>query len=252
MRTPISRGYPLAAATGAGLMVFLALLVGSPARAQVADNEIFTSVIADQLEYRANEGVNTFRWDVQGWLGTDYNKLWVKTEGEQRLSRDHGGDAEVQALYSRLISPFWDFQVGVRYDKVYGAGPDPSRAFAVIGVQGLAPYLFELEPALFVSEDGDVSARITGTYDLLVTQRLVAQPRFETNIAAQEVKKFEVGSGINDVSLGLRLRYEIKREFAPYIGVSWQRKLGNTADLARAEGTGIDNLSFVAGVQLWF
>lgn len=238
----------------ANFVLLMLLIMGlSPhAHAQVTDNEIYASVIADQLEFRANQGANTYSWDVQAWLGTDYNKLWVKTEGERRISRDGGGEAEVQALYSRLISPFWDLQIGLRHDKTYGSGSRPSRTFAVLGAQGLAPYWFELEPALFVSNDGGVSARLTGTYDLLVTQRLIAQPRLETNIAGETVKRFGVGSGINDVRLGIRLRYEFKREFAPYIGVSWQRKFGNTARLARDEGSNVENLSFVTGVRLVF
>ena len=175
----------------------------------------------------------------------------MKFEGDDQTSPS-GGDLELQALYSRMIAPFWDFQVGLRYDQQYGPGPDQDRTFAVLGVQGLAPYRFEVEPALFVSEDGDISGRLVGTYDLLFSQRLILQPRFESNIAASSVPRFGVGSGINDIQLGLRLRYEIRREFAPYIGVSWQRKFGDTADLARADGEDIHNLAFVGGFRVWF
>lgn len=217
----------------------------------VEDNLPFGMVIADQLEYRANEGPDTLRWDVQSWYGTDTNKLWMKFEGEdQTLS--NSGDLELQALYSRMIAAFWDFQVGIRYDRLYGPGPTRDRSFAVLGVQGLAPYRFEVEPAFFVSDDGDVSARLTSTYDLLFSQRLILQPRFETNIAASSAPEFGVGSGLNDVQLGLRLRYEVRREFAPFIGVSWRRKFGHTADFARADGEDIDNLAFVAGLRIWF
>lgn len=215
------------------------------------DEIIFSKVIADQLEYRNNEGKNTLRWDIQGWRGTDYNKFWFKFEGEDETSSGTG-DLELQTLYSRSIAPFWDFQVGARYDRVYGSGPTSDRFFAVVGLQGLAPYWFELEPALFVSEDGDVSARIVSTYDLLFTQRLILQPRVEINVAASEVSEFGVGKGVNDIQLGFRLRYEIRREVAPYVGLSWTRLAGDTEDMARAAGEDADNLAVVAGIRLWF
>lgn len=218
----------------------------------VGDNQVFSLVIADQLEYRANQGADTLRWDVQGWLGTDSNKLWVKTEGEDARRGSDGGEGELQLLYSRMIAPFWDVQAGLRYESIYGDGPDRDRNSAVVGVQGLAPYRFEVDSALFASENGDLSARFTASYELLLTQRLILQPRFETNLAAQQVEKFGIGRGINDIELGLRLRYEVKREFAPYIGVSWQRKLGDSGDFARDEGTQVDDLSLVAGLRVWF
>lgn len=218
----------------------------------IKDDQPFWFFLIDRLEYDFNEGPDTILWDAQGWFGNDYNKLWIRTEGEQKVSDDNGGEAEFQALYSRLIAPFWYFQVGGRYDKLYGKGSDPSRGFGVIGFQGLVPYRYEVVTALFVSEDGDVSARLEAEYELLFTQRLIAQPRFETNIAVQEVEKFGVGEGFNDIELGLRLRYEIRREFAPYIGISWTRLLGDTADIARNEEEEVSNLAFVAGVRMWF
>ena len=217
----------------------------------VEDNPILGMFLADQLEYRNNEGADTLRWDTQGWYGTGFNKLWGKFEGDNETSAN-AGEFELQTLYSRMIAPFWDFQVGLRHDRVYGPGPDLNRSFAVLGVQGLAPYRFEVEPALFVSDDGDVSARLVATYEMLFTQRLILQPRFETNIAASNAPAFGVGSGLNDVQLGLRLRYEFRREFAPYIGVSWKRQYGETADMTRAGGGDIDNLAFVSGVRFWF
>lgn len=215
------------------------------------DDSVYSFLLFEQLEFRSDDGPDFLRWDVQNWLGDDYNKLWIKTEGEQ-LTRSENGDVEVQALFSRLVAPFWDLQLGLRYDAAYGPGPTASRAFAVIGLQGLAPYWFELEPALFVSDDGDVSGRVTALYDMLFTQRLILQPRFETNIAMQSVEEFGVGSGFNDVDIGLRLRYEIRREFAPYVGFSWLRKLGETAELARDGGEGVSNLAVVAGLRFWF
>ena len=218
----------------------------------VEDDQVFSFLLFEQLEYRNNEGPDTFSWDAQSWIGGDYNRFWVKTEGDDNSFGNDGGEVEVQALYSRLIAPFWDFQAGFRYDWLYGNGPDRSRAFAVIGVQGIAPYEFDIESALFISEDGDVSARLTAEYDVLLTQRLVLQPRFELNVAVQDAEDFGVGDGFNDVELGLRLRYEIKREFAPYIGISWDRKLGNTADITRRQGEEVSNLAAIIGLRLWF
>ena len=151
-----------------------------------------------------------------------------------------------------MIAPFWDVQFGVRHDLKFGPGPNLNRTYAVVGLQGLAPYWFEVEPALFVSEKGDVSARFQGTYDLLFTQRLIAQGRFETSAALQDDPEFDIGSGFNNVGVGIRLRYEITREFAPYVGVSWKRSLGNTADLIRAKGNNIDNTSVNFVIRMRF
>jgi copper resistance protein B len=219
----------------------------------IEDSLRFGFLLFDQLEYRMKDGVDdTVRWDVQGWYGGDYNRLWMKTEGEWRTGGERGGEAEVQALYGRLIAPFWDFQAGVRYDQFSGAGFDRSRGFAVIGLQGLAPYRFEAEPALFISQDGDVSARLTTTYEMLLTQRLILQPRLDFDAAVQSVERFDVGEGVNNIGLGLRLRYEIMREFAPYIGVHWLRRFGETADIARREGGHAEDIAVVFGVRLWF
>ncbi len=218
----------------------------------VEDDQVFNYLLFDQLEYRNNDGSDTFSWDVQGWIGGDYNRFWLKTEGDDNSFSNDGGEVEVQVLYGRLISPFWDFQVGLRYDWLYGDGPGRSRAFAVIGFQGITPYEFDIEPALFISEDGDVSVRLIAEYDVLLTQRLILQPRFEVNVAAQDAKDFGVGRGFNDVELGLRLRYEIQREFAPYIGISWVKNFGNTADIARSEGDEVNNFAVIAGLRLWF
>src|SRR5690606_7160807 len=131
---------------------------------------------------------------------------------------------EVQALYSRAIGPYFDLQAGVRHD----IRPSPSRAYAVLGVEGLAPYWFEVEAHAFLSDKGDLFARVGASYDQLITQRLVIQPRAELNAAAQDAAG--VAGGLTDAALGVRLRYEVRREFAPYIGVSYERKIGGTAD----------------------
>lgn len=215
------------------------------------DSHPFGFALIDRLEYRDDEGPNHLLWDAQGWYGGDYNRLWLKTEGESPVS-DSNGEFEGQVLYGRLIAPYWDLQAGVRYDRTFGSGPDRDRAFGVLGVQGLAPYRFETDLALFVSEDGDLSASAELEYELLLTQRLILQPRVEINAAAQQVKSWGVGSGLNDLQLGLRLRYEIRREFAPYVGIEWVKKFGDSADFARADGQDNGNLALLAGLRMWF
>ena len=215
-------------------------------------NLTFGTLIIEQLENRYNGGFNTFVWDAQGWYGGDYNRFWFKTEGEVETKGDSQGETELQFLYSRLIVPFWDFQAGLRVDQAWGSGSNPSREFLVVGVQGLAPYRFEVEPTLFLSEDGDISARLTASTDLLITQKLIIQPRIETEVAAQKVEKYGVGEGLNYVDFGLRLRYEIKREFAPYVGINYIEEFGETATISRSEGSDVRNFSAIAGVRLWF
>ncbi len=203
---------------------------------------------ADRFEYRSNSGDPLLLWDAQGWYGKDAHKFWVKTEGEYNFNADGFEEAELQGLYSKPITSYFDLQAGVRHD----FAPSDGRTFGVIGLQGLAPYLFELDTALFVSGQGDVSARIEAEYELLLTQRLVLQPRAELNLAVQSVPEYGVGSGLSTAELGARLRYEVKREFAPYIGIDWTRSVGETADFARADGEDPSAVSFVAGLRLWF
>lgn len=226
--------------------------IGKDWPAPVEDSQWFSSVLVDQLEYRMKEGADTIRWDAVGWYGGDYDRLWIKTEGDWRTSGERGGEAEAQALYGRLIAPFWDLQIGVRYDQYSGTGFDRSRSFLVLGLQGLAPYWFDLEPALFVSQEGDVSARLTATYDILLTQRLALQPRFDIDAALQSAEKFGVGEGVNAIGLGLRLRYEVIREVAPYLGIHYLCRMGETADLARTSGDRAREMSLVAGMRFWF
>lgn len=205
-------------------------------------------VLGDRLEYQTNEGSPLLLFDGQGWWGGDRNRLWVKTEIEYDFESDRFEEAELQALWSRPISRYFDFQAGVRHD----FEPDPSRSFGVIGIQGLAPYWFEVDANLFVSGGGDVSARLEADYDLLLTQRLILQPRTELNFAVQSVDELGVGSGLSTAELGLRVRYEIRREFAPYIGVTWTRSVGETVDFSRADGEDSGAVSFVAGLRFWF
>lgn len=231
------------------LVICAATVVGGTPVGAMAEEmpSLYSSVLIEQFEYRSGDGDETFVWDAQAWLGSDDNKAWFKTEGEKPVGESLD-EAETQLLYSRRISDFFDAQVGARYD----FKPDPERAYGVVGVQGLAPMFFEIDTAAFISEEGDLSARFEAEYDLLITQRLVLQPLLEVNLAADDVEELGIGRGLNDVELGLRLRYEIVREIAPYIGVNWNHLFGQTADFARADGHDDETLSFVAGVRMWF
>jgi copper resistance protein B len=204
-------------------------------------------VLFDRLEYRAVDGRDGYAWDAEGWYGGDYNRLWIKTEGEGEFGEKVEW-AEVQALYSRAIDPWFNLQAGVRYD----IRPKPDRAHLVLGVQGLAPYWFEVDGALFLSTKGDLTARFEAEYDQRITNRLILQPRVEVDLAAQNVPELGIGAGLSSADVGLRLRYEIKREFAPYVGVQYERRFGDTADFARAAGEDVGGWAVLVGLRSWF
>jgi len=214
--------------------------------AKVSDDPIITKLMIDQLEIRDAEPDNQFILEAELWIGKDLNKFWIKTEVEQV-----GGNAEeveLQLLYSRAIAPFWDFQVGLRRD----FKPKPTRDWFAIGFKGLAPYYFEIDTALFFGEDNQTALRLEAEYEMLFTQKLILSPEVEANFFSKTDTETEVGSGLSDLSFGLRLRYEIKREFAPYIGVYWSKKYGGTADFARAAGVKTSDTQFVIGIRAWF
>ena len=214
--------------------------------------QTFGFVMFNLAEYQPRRGGDGFRWDGEGWYGGDINRLTVKTEGEGRFGANGspGGvdEAEVQALYSRAIDPYFNAQVGIRQDLGRGA----KRTYATVGFEGLAPYWFEVEGALFLSDKGDVLGRLEGYYDQRLTQRLVLQPRVEFNLAAQDVPASRIGAGLSTAEIGLRLRYEIKRQFAPYVGISWERKVGQTGRYARADGEDAESKGLVVGIRVWF
>lgn len=203
-------------------------------------------VMSDKLEYQTGSGQDGYRWDVEAWWGGDINRLVLKSEGEG-ATRDGLEGAEIQALYSRPVARYTDFQVGVRQDFTPRA-----RTYATVGLESLFPYWFEAEGALFLSDEGDLLARLKGSYDLRLNQRLVLQPEAELEFSAQNIPEAHTGSGLSTAEVGLRLRYEIRREFAPYIGVSYERAFGETADFVRADGEDVENTSLVIGLRAWF
>lgn len=211
------------------------------------DDPIRTFVLADRLEYGWQKGDDTVSWDVQGWVGTDWNRLWLRSEGGGPAGKALE-EANLEALYARRITPYWYLQGGVRYD----FRPKPERAYAAFGIQGLAPYWFDVQATGYLSERGDLSANLEAEYDLLLTQRLILQPRIETTVSANTVESLGIGEGVSDLQLGLRLRYEIRRWFAPYVGVTWRRAFGETADFARVAGEDVEETAVVAGLRAWY
>ena len=231
-----------------GTFLSALLLLGAVnlALAGVEDDPLLGKVMIDQLEVRDADENNPVVLAAQGWLGKDLQKLWFKADVERVDGETE--EAELQALYSQAIAPYWDVQVGMRQD----FQPTPSRTWAVIGLQGLAPYFFEIDTALFIGESGRTALRLEAEYELLFTQRLILTPEIEVNIYGQNDADIGIGSGLSDIEAGLRLRYEIRREFAPYIGVNWNKSFGDTADFARSAGEETDDLQWVIGVRVWF
>lgn len=192
-----------------------------------------------------NRGDSVSSWDFDGWVGTDENKIWLKSEGEH--SEGELEEAELWALYSRNIATFWDAQIGIRYD----VEPE-STAYLTLGFNGLAPYYFETEAHLFVSEHGDVTARLRREGELLLTQKLIFQHYLEVNLSAQDVPEQEIGAGISDGKIGFQTRYEFTRKFAPYVDIHYGRKFGETASIAKSEGEDKDELVGSIGLRLMF
>ncbi len=200
----------------------------------------------DRAEYRLRAGRDGYLWDVQGYYGGDIDKFWFKSEGEGSFGEESEA-AEVQALLSHAIGPFTDIQAGVRQDFA-----PRDRTYAVFGVQGLAPYNYEYDLAAFLSDKGDLTARLEVELDQRITQRLILQPRAEVGLSAQDVPELGIGAGLDAVELGLRLRYEFAREFAPYVGVEQEWKVGTSADFARADGEDPTVTNYVVGIRFWF
>ena len=205
------------------------------------------AVMIDQLEATSVDGEEGYAWDAQGWYGGDIHRFWWKSEGEGEF----GGaleEAELQALYSRAFTPYFDFQTGLR--QTYR--PEGGRTDLVVGVQGLAPYWFEVDAAAFLSNKGELTARAEVEYDQRITQKLILQPRAEVNLSAEDIPELGIGSGLSTLQVGARLRYEIHREFAPYVGVDWTRSFGDTRDFAEARGRSAEDTRVVVGIRAWF
>lgn len=223
-----------------------AAVYNAPGGHIVHDSAINSLLLINQLEWQGGGGDGALKWDIKGWVGGDIDRLWLRSEGERSAGRTE--NAEVQALWGHAISPWWDWVGGVRQDFKPGDG----QTWAAFGAQGMALYNLEVEATLFVGEAGRTAARLEGDYDILLTNRLILQPTAEFNFYGRNDPQRDIGSGLSDSELGLRLRYEVRREFAPYVGVTWNRSYGQTAQYARDEGEDTSQVRWVVGVRLWF
>ncbi len=212
----------------------------------VHDDAVNYLVLLDQLEWQNADEGNALSWDAKAWIGGDLNRLWLRAEGEREGGRT--GESEAHALYGRSVARWWDVVVGIRQD----FRPGPSQTWAAVGVQGLSPYKFEVEATAYLGESGQTAARLEAEYELLLTNRLILQPLAELNFHGKDDPQRSVGSGLSTAEAGLRLRYEIRREFAPYVGITWSHAFGKTADFAELDGEDVDDTRLVAGLRIWF
>jgi copper resistance protein B len=200
----------------------------------------FGMIAIDRLEWR--EGNDAIGWEGTAWYGGDYDKLMLKSEGD--WIDNETTHTRTELLWDRVVSSWWSAQAGIRYD----SGDGPSRTWAALGIEGLAPYWIDMEATLYIGESGRTALRFEGSHDMRLTQRLILQPQLELNVYGKDDIERGIGSGLSNLEAGLRLRYEFRREFAPYIGVHWKRLFGDTADLASDDSES----EFVAGFKVWF
>jgi copper resistance protein B len=210
------------------------------------DNAAQTMVLIDQLEAVHTHTDNGQAWEAEGWYGTDTDKMWLRTEGNH--DADGLNDADIEMLWSHAVSAFWNTQLGVRQD----VSSDDHRTWAAFGVEGLAPYWFDVEATGYASSSGYTAARLRAEYALLFTQRWILQPEFETNLYSKGDPRDAMGSGVSDMQLGLRLRYDVTRQFAPYVGVVWIRNFGETADWLQQRREPVFDTQIVVGLHAWF
>ena len=210
------------------------------------DEAVHSLVLFDRLEWQATAGGGSAAWDHRTWVGRDRDRLWVRSEGQ--IDGGRVGDADAHLLYGRAFARWWDVVAGVRQDIT----PATAQTWAAIGVQGIAPYWFDLEMTGYVGANGRTAARIEAEYELKLTNRLIAQPRLELNLYGRNDPARAIGAGLSTAEPGVRVRYEFRREVAPYFGVAWNRKFGGTADFAKREGEDVRAVRLLAGVRWWF
>ena len=216
-----------------------------PRQLKLADEHAFWSILGDRLEYQ--EDSDSTVYDVQAWYGTTYDRFVIKAEGD--IADGTLEESSTDLLWGHALNAYFDTQLGVRLDQ-YNEGKD--RQWLAFGVQGLAPYWFELDVTAYVGDDGRTALSAEAEYELLLTQKLILQPRAELNLYGKDDAENGLGSGLSDLAVGLRLRYEFSRQFAPYIGVEWTDTYGDTADYRRAAGEDTSDTQFVAGLRFWF
>ena len=225
----------------------LGATAAAPFGPPVDDQRVYIHGLFDQLEGRLGGGDNVFRWEGEAWAGTDLSRLWIKSEGEVD---SHGAvsDGQQEVFYDRPVSTYFDLQGGVRYD----ADSGPGRSWAALGIEGLAPYFFKVSATGYIGDRGRYAAKLMASYDQLITNRLVVEPEAEINLYAKDDPARRIGAGLSDLDAGLRLRYEITRKFAPYIGLTYEQKFGSTASFVRAAGERSSDVRFTTGLRTWF
>ena len=220
--------------------------LSGPHRLRLSDEHSFGTLQVDRLERVYTRDNNATTYDAQASFGRDYERLVLKAEGE--AIRGKLQEAQTEVLWRHAVAAYWDTQLGVRYD----SGVGPNRGWLAFGIQGLAPYWFEIDASAYVGNNGRTALSLEAEYELLLTQRLILQPRIEFNVYGRRDQARDIGSGLSDVTAGLRLRYEFTRQFAPYVGVERASKFGESADFARAAGEKRPETRWVAGVRFWF
>ena len=211
------------------------------------NNRRFAFAMLDQNEMRTGNGSDTYRWEGDAWYGNDLNRAWLRSEGNLDTATGTFDEVEAQLLYSRAISRYFELQGGARWN----VEPHPTRTWATVGIEGLAPLYWEVGLFAFVSDAGHAAARLEASYDLPLTQRLFLQPQFEFNAYSRSDSRAGIGAGLSDVDAGLRLRYEIRRQIAPYVGMTYESSFGSTADFSRRAGAPVSRLRFATGIRLW-
>jgi len=230
-----------------GLLALSLFITSNSFAGAMEDDPLLTKIIIDKLEItdKNDEGNKTLSWEAEAWVGKDLNKFWLKSSGERV---DGAQETSTSALYSRAIDPYWDVQMGLLHDTI----PNQSRDYFQVGLKGVAPYFFETDASLAVGKKGQTKLSVSSEYELMLTQQLVLSPEIEFDAYGKSDEKMGIGSGLSSAELGLRLRYEIQREFAPYIGVNFSKKFGRTADFAKAEGESTSDTQIVMGIRAWF
>jgi copper resistance protein B len=256
MRSRSVRGYCVVAwgvFGAAGLLTGLARADGGDASSAapfgqpVADDRVYVHGLLDEFEGRFGGGSeSSFRWDGEAWVGGDTNRLWLKSEGFAEGGRVEDGEHEL--LYARAISPYFDLQAGARYD----LDSEPGRAWAALGIEGLAPYFFHVSATAYARDAGHVAAKFTGSYELLLTQRLIVEPQAELNIYGKSDAARRTGTGLSDIDAGIRARYEFSRKLAPYVGFAYEHKFGQSGRYASLDGAHEVELRAVVGIRTWF
>ena len=212
---------------------------------EMTDQIVYGMVQLEEFEYLSSNEGDGYAWSVQANRGNDSNKLWLRMQG-LKIANELDPTTSGEVLWWRPYSAFWGTQLGIRQD--FGAG---SHTYLAAGVEGIAPNWFKVEATAYLGDDARLSARLKGSYELRFTNRLILVPSLEANVYSKAEDERGLGAGLGNIEGGLRLRYELHRKFAPYLGYVWERSFAGTAD-RRPAGDSVNEHRFVAGIKLWW